>query len=70
LQVDTFGPLALVTSGDSYSMDQKTQDAAATQEDKASGLWLFSVFSNTVNVLGTLPFISVYDTVSATKKGC
>src|ERR1035437_7085875 len=29
LQVDTFGPLALVTSGDSYSMDQKTQDAAA-----------------------------------------
>jgi len=29
LQVDTFGPLALVTSGDPYSMDQKTQDAAA-----------------------------------------
>jgi CO/xanthine dehydrogenase Mo-binding subunit len=28
-QVDTFGPLALVTSGDSYSMKQKTQDAAA-----------------------------------------
>jgi len=28
-QVDTFGPLALVTSGDSYTMDQKTQDAAA-----------------------------------------
>src|SRR6516225_8441566 len=28
-QVDTFGPLALVTSGDSYTMSQKTQDAAA-----------------------------------------
>ena len=28
-QVDTFGPLALVTSGDSYTMNQKTQDAAA-----------------------------------------
>jgi CO/xanthine dehydrogenase Mo-binding subunit len=28
-QVDTFGPLALVTSGDSYTMDQKTQDVAA-----------------------------------------
>ena len=27
-QLDTFGPLALVTSGDSYTMDQKTQDAA------------------------------------------
>jgi CO/xanthine dehydrogenase Mo-binding subunit len=29
MQVDTFGPLALVTSGNSYAMDQKTQDAAA-----------------------------------------
>ena len=28
-QVDTFGPLALVTSGDSYTMEQKTQDEAA-----------------------------------------
>ncbi len=28
-QVDTFGPLALVTSGDSYTISQKTQDAAA-----------------------------------------
>jgi CO/xanthine dehydrogenase Mo-binding subunit len=28
-QVDTFGPLALVTSGDSYTMDQQTQDAEA-----------------------------------------
>ena len=28
-QVDTFGPLALVTSGDSYTMKQKTQGAAA-----------------------------------------
>src|SRR6266581_1400127 len=28
-QVDTFGPLALVTSGDSHTMKQKTQDAAA-----------------------------------------
>ena len=27
--VDTYGPLALVTSGDPYSMDQATQDAAA-----------------------------------------
>jgi CO/xanthine dehydrogenase Mo-binding subunit len=29
LRVDTFGPLALVTSGNSFTMDQKTQDAAA-----------------------------------------
>jgi CO/xanthine dehydrogenase Mo-binding subunit len=28
-QVDTFGPLDLVTSGDSYAIDQETQDAAA-----------------------------------------
>ena len=28
-RVDTFGPLALVTSGDSYTISQKTQDAAA-----------------------------------------
>src|SRR5215510_12366848 len=28
-QVDTFGPLALVTSGDSYTISQKMQDAAA-----------------------------------------
>jgi CO/xanthine dehydrogenase Mo-binding subunit len=28
-QVDTFGPLALVTSGDSYTISRKTQDAAA-----------------------------------------
>jgi CO/xanthine dehydrogenase Mo-binding subunit len=28
-QIDAFGPLALVTSGDSYTIDQKTQDAAA-----------------------------------------
>ncbi len=28
-QVDQFGPLALVTSGDSHTMDQQTQDAAA-----------------------------------------
>jgi CO/xanthine dehydrogenase Mo-binding subunit len=28
-QVDTFGPLALVTSGNSYTMKQKTQNAAA-----------------------------------------
>ena len=28
-QVDAFDPLALVTSGDSYTMNQKTQDAAA-----------------------------------------
>ena len=28
-QVDTFGPLALVTSGDSYTISQKKQDAAA-----------------------------------------
>ena len=27
--VDTYGPLALVTSGDSYTMNQATQDAAA-----------------------------------------
>jgi CO/xanthine dehydrogenase Mo-binding subunit len=29
MQVDGFGPLELVTSGDRYAMDQKTQDAAA-----------------------------------------
>jgi CO/xanthine dehydrogenase Mo-binding subunit len=28
-RVDAFGPLALVTSGDSHTMNQKTQDAAA-----------------------------------------
>jgi len=28
-QVDAFGPLALVTSGDSYTISQKTQDSAA-----------------------------------------
>jgi CO/xanthine dehydrogenase Mo-binding subunit len=28
-QIDGFGPLGLVTSGDRYTMDQKTQDAAA-----------------------------------------
>ncbi len=28
-QFDTFAPLALVTSGNSYTMNQKTQDAAA-----------------------------------------
>jgi CO/xanthine dehydrogenase Mo-binding subunit len=28
-QVDAFGPLALVTSGDPYTIDQKTQDTAA-----------------------------------------
>ena len=28
-QIDAFGPLALVTSGDPYTMNQKTQDAAA-----------------------------------------
>jgi CO/xanthine dehydrogenase Mo-binding subunit len=28
-QIDTFGPLALVKSGDPYTIDQKTQDAAA-----------------------------------------
>ena len=28
-QVDAFGPLALVTSGDPYTIDQKAQDAAA-----------------------------------------
>jgi CO/xanthine dehydrogenase Mo-binding subunit len=29
LRVDTFGPLDLVSSGDSFTMDQKTQDVAA-----------------------------------------
>jgi CO/xanthine dehydrogenase Mo-binding subunit len=28
MQIDAFGPLALVTSGSPYTMDQKTQDAA------------------------------------------
>src|SRR5439155_2782805 len=28
-QVDTFGPLGLVDSGDPFTIDQKTQDAAA-----------------------------------------
>jgi CO/xanthine dehydrogenase Mo-binding subunit len=28
-QIDTYGPLALVTSGDSYTMSQRTQDEAA-----------------------------------------
>ena len=29
MQVDTFGPLDLVSSGDSFTIDQKTQDAGA-----------------------------------------
>src|SRR5262249_18772015 len=29
MQVDTFGPLGLVSSGDPFTMDQKTQDAGA-----------------------------------------
>jgi hypothetical protein len=29
MQVDTFGPLGLVSSGDPFTIDQKTQDAGA-----------------------------------------
>ena len=36
-QVDTFGPLALVTSGDPYTMNQATQDAAAAQSALGAG---------------------------------
>ena len=36
LQVHGFGPLALVTSGNCYTMDQKTQDAAARNSRWAS----------------------------------
>src|ERR1700733_6774514 len=42
LQVDTFDPLALVTSGNSYTMDQATQDAA-----QRNPRWVPSVSSAT-----------------------
>jgi CO/xanthine dehydrogenase Mo-binding subunit len=39
-QIDTFGPLALVTSGDSYTINQKAQDAAARDPR-----WVPAIFS-------------------------
>jgi CO/xanthine dehydrogenase Mo-binding subunit len=46
-QIDTFGPLALVTSGDSYTMNQKTQDAAARNPR-----WVPVIFSATAASTG------------------
>jgi len=46
-QIDTFGPLALVTSGDSYTMKQKTQDAAARNPR-----WVPAIFSATAASTG------------------
>ena len=46
-QIDTFGPLALVTSGDSYTMNQRTQDAAARNPR-----WVPAIFSATAASTG------------------
>jgi CO/xanthine dehydrogenase Mo-binding subunit len=47
LQVDGFGPLALVTSGNCYTMDQKTQDAAAR-----NSRWVPAISSATFASIG------------------
>jgi CO/xanthine dehydrogenase Mo-binding subunit len=47
MQVDGFGPLALVTSGDRYTMDQKTQDAAAR-----NSRWVPTISSATFASIG------------------
>jgi CO/xanthine dehydrogenase Mo-binding subunit len=47
-QVDKFGPLDLVTSGDPYTMDQKTQDAAARNPR-----WVPAISSATAASSGT-----------------
>ena len=47
LQVDTFGPLALVTSGNSYTMDQATQDAA-----QRNPRWVPAISSATAASIG------------------
>jgi CO/xanthine dehydrogenase Mo-binding subunit len=46
-QVETFDPLALVTSGDAYTIDQKTQDAAARNPR-----WVPAIFSATAASTG------------------
>lgn len=46
-QVDAFAPLALVTSGDPYTIDQKTQDAAARNPR-----WVPEIFSATAASTG------------------
>jgi CO/xanthine dehydrogenase Mo-binding subunit len=46
-QVDAFAPLALVTSGDPYTIDQKTQDAAARNPR-----WVPAIFSATAASTG------------------
>src|SRR6266478_1845046 len=46
-QIDTFGPLALVTSGDSYTMNQRTQDATARNPR-----WVPAIFSATAASTG------------------
>src|SRR5580704_10533766 len=48
MQVDAFGPLALVTSGDPYAIDQKTQDAAARNPR-----WVPAISSATAASSGT-----------------
>ena len=47
LQVHGFGPLALVTSGNCYTMDQKTQDAAAR-----NSRWVPAISSATFASIG------------------
>ena len=46
-RVDTYDALALVTSGDSYTMDQKTQDAA-----EKNPRWVPAISSATIASIG------------------
>jgi CO/xanthine dehydrogenase Mo-binding subunit len=46
-QIDTFGPLALVTSGDPYKIDQKTQDTA-----QRNPRWVPAISSATTASIG------------------
>jgi CO/xanthine dehydrogenase Mo-binding subunit len=50
MQVDTFGPLDLVSSGDSFTIDQKTQDAGARNPR-----WVPTISSATAASTGASP---------------
>jgi CO/xanthine dehydrogenase Mo-binding subunit len=49
MQIDAFGPLALVTSGSPYTMDQKTQDAA-----ERNPRWVPAISSATFASIGAV----------------
>jgi CO/xanthine dehydrogenase Mo-binding subunit len=59
-QVDGFGPLGLVTSGDRYTMDQKTQDAAARNPR-----WVPAISSATFASIGA--FIMTHSAAEAAR---